>query len=538
MSFLNRWMIVGRLTTTAPLHIGNGDVTERKDFTNDKSKSDVTRRKDLNNEKSKEAIQINAIGTDHNGRPYLPGSSLKGNLRALANQLKLPTVEEIFGSPDPELKTSVGGKAEFYDACVPDNAPVFPHDPPHWLAARRTGVSAGVTIDRITRTASDERLFHEEFVPPGVSFEVKISGQDYTDAEITDLLWLLNSFNSGVAKLGAGTGSGYGSMKWELTDLQRMTTEDVARWIANGAPSTGYAALQSLKQAERQTYETRAAQVRTVMPQPEALILNIRLDFQSNFLVNDPSRTGTLDEKKAGHTPLLNVDGKPLLHATSIRGAFRSQAEKIVRTIGNEKCACYLNDRGERASCLAIESIDALPDLCPTCQIFGAAGWKAAIQFSDFLAIDSIREENLFQQEFVAIDRFTGGGAEAKKFNARSMDRPTLHGTITIDLARLKNVADNGWPLGLLVLVLRDLIEGDVRFGLGSAKGYGTARLTIEGLRLPDWDICPSIFKIGISHDQWGLLSAANAPDEPTQKILMQWVTDLQTRIQHEGANQ
>jgi CRISPR/Cas system CSM-associated protein Csm3 (group 7 of RAMP superfamily) len=395
-----------------------------------------------------------------------------------------------------------------------------------------------VTIDRITRTASDERLFHEEFVPPSVSFEVKISGQDFSDAEITDLLWLLNSFNSGIAKLGAGSGSGYGLMRWELTDLQRMTKDDVAKWIANGAPSTGYAALQSLPQAEREAYATKAVQVRTPITQPESLTLNVRLNFQSNFLVNDPSRTGTLEEKKAGHTPLLNVAGKPLLPATSIRGAFRSQAEKIVRTIGNEKCACYLNDRGERASCLAVESTDAISDLCPICQIFGAAGWKAAVDFSDFLAVDSIREENLFQQEFVAIDRFTGGGAEAKKFNTRSMDRPILRGTITLDLLRLKRIADNGWPLGLLTLVLRDLIEGDVRFGLGSAKGYGTARLTIEGLRLPDWDACPTLFKTGFAADQWGLLSAANPPDEPIQKILMQWVTDLQARIQHEGANQ
>lgn len=523
MSFLNRWMIVGRLTTTAPLHIGNGDVTERKDFTN---------------EKSNEAIQINAIGTDHNGRPYIPGSSLKGNLRAFANQLKLSTLEEIFGSPDPEVNTSVGGKAEFYDACVADNAPVLPHAPPHWDAARRTGVSAGVTIDRITRTASDERLFHEEFVPPGISFEVKISGQDFSDAEITDLLWLLNSFNSGIAKLGAGTGSGYGLMRWELTDLQRMTKDEVAKWIANGTPSTGYAALRSLDQGERQAYATKAAQVRTTTAQPEALTLNVRLDFQSNFLVNDPSRTGTVEEKKAGHTPLLNVAGKPLLPATSIRGAFRSQAEKIVRTIGDEKCACYLNDRGERASCLAIESMDALPKLCPTCQIFGAAGWKAAIDFSDFLAVDSIREEELFQQEFVAIDRFTGGGAEAKKFNSRSIDRPILRGTITLDLLRLKRIADNGWPLGLITLVMRDLMEGDVRFGLGSAKGYGTARLTIEGMSLPDWDACPALFKTGLTPDQWGLLSAANKPDEPTQQILMQWVTDLKARIQHEGAKQ
>lgn len=535
MIFDNRWMIVGRLTTSSPLHIGNGDITDDR-------KSLVSKKRDPTGNIVEERIEVTAIGTDRNGRPYIPGSSLKGNLRALASMLQLPTAEELFGSEDPELKTSVGGKAEFYDAQAIQNSPSFTYSPPHWEAARMTGVTASVALDRLTKTASEERLFHQEFVPPGVSFEVVISGQNFSEAELIDLLWLLNGFNSGTAKLGAGTGNGGGLMRWELTDLKRMTKADVADWLEKGAMMTGYAALDSISASERQTLVAKASSLRSITTQLDTLTINVRLDFQSNFLVNDPSRTGKLDQGKAGHEPLLNAYGKLLLPASSMRGAFRSQAEKIVRTIGNEQCACYLNDRGMRKACTAIDGSKELNQelkrLCPICQLFGAAGWRAPIKFSDFTSTDAVREDELFQQEFVAIDRFTGGGAEQKKFNARSVYRPSLSGTISLELNRVSKFAADGWPLGLLTLVLRDLIEGDVRLGLGAAKGYGTAQLTIESVGLLERDACPDALKKSFSSQQWQSLNIVNAPDTHMQEILRQWVTELATRVQHEGANQ
>lgn len=535
MIFDNRWMIIGRLITSSPLHIGNGGITDDR-------KSLVSKKRDPAGNIVEEQIEVTAIGTDRNGRPYIPGSSLKGNLRALASMWLLSTAEELFGSEDPEIKTSVGGKAEFYDARAIQDSPSFTHSPPHWEATRMTGVTASVTLDRMTKTASEERLFHQEFVPPGVSFEVVISGQNFSEAELTDLLWLLNGFNSGTAKLGAGTGNGGGLMHWELTDLKQMTKAGVADWLAKGAKTTGYAALDSISASERQRLVAKASSLRPTTTQLDTLTINVRLDFQSNFLVNDPSRTGKLDEGKAGHEPLLNADGKLLLPASSMRGAFRSQAEKIIRTIGNEQSACYLNDRGMRKPCTAIDGSKELDQelkrLCPICQLFGAAGWRAPIRFSDFTSTDAVLEDELFQQEFVAIDRFTGGGAEQKKFNARSVYRPSLSGTISLELSRASKFAADGWPLGLLTLVLRDLIEGDVRLGLGAAKGYGAARLTIQSINLPIWDICPDVLKKSFSSQQWQSLSAASAPDTHTQSILKQWVTELATHVQRAGANQ
>src|SRR5262249_41932248 len=142
--------------------------------------------------------------------------------------------------------------------------------------------------------------------------------------------------------------------------------------------------------------------------------LKVRLDFESHFLVNDPSQTGAEDEGKPAHAPLLDAEGRVLLPASSMRGAFRSQAERILRTLGGERVACYLDSRGPVEPCGPVEKVEELDNLCPACQLFGASGWRAPVEFSDFKPIQPIAP---IHQEFVAIDRFTGGGAKNLKFN-------------------------------------------------------------------------------------------------------------------------
>ncbi|MGH8615097.1 MAG: TIGR03986 family type III CRISPR-associated RAMP protein [Gammaproteobacteria bacterium] len=108
-------------------------------------------------------------------------------------------------------------------------------------------------------------------------------------------------------------------------------------------------------------------------------------------------------------------------------------------------------------------------------------GLALAATVSEFSAESPVPDE-LPRQEFVAIDRFTGGAANKKKFNAERPDSVTLHGWIEVEPERIC-----AWGYGLLALVLRDLKEGDIQFGLGRAKGYGscTAKLVEIGKLAP-----------------------------------------------------
>jgi CRISPR-associated protein (TIGR03986 family) len=79
------------------------------------------------------------------------------------------------------------------------------------------------------------------------------------------------------------------------------------------------------------------------------------------------------------------------------------------------------------------------------------------------------------RQDFVAIDRFTGGAADGAKFDACYADRPTLKSRLTLDLIGLEPP-----DIALLALGLRDVCEGKVTFGFGASKGYGEASGTIR----------------------------------------------------------
>ena len=128
---------------------------------------------------------------------------------------------------------------------------------------------------------------------------------------------------------------------------------------------------------------------------------------------------------------------------------------------------------------------DVEQELCLTCRLFGGAGWRAPLHISDFVPVAGGQGEEL-TQDFVAIDRFTGGAAAGKKFKARYVYQPTLKGRIELELSRVRPE-----HVGLLALAMRDLLEGDVPLGFGKNKGFGHCSGEIVAMvppaRYPDW---------------------------------------------------
>jgi CRISPR/Cas system CSM-associated protein Csm3 (group 7 of RAMP superfamily) len=528
VKFKDRWLIEGRLTTLTPLRIGNGDVTEHDD---------------LKTSESGEKIEIAAVATDVRGCAYIPATTIKGRLRAWAQTNGMAKFEDLFGSSNTADENAVGGKVEFHDAfalsveSLQPQPPRWPPNAPYWRSDRLTGVAAGVAIDRRTRTASDEKLFHHEFVPPGVSFTLTVAAQNLDEDEPAALICILNGLNH--VALGAATGDGWGRVKWELTGVKRIEGAGIAAWISSGCKGVGYDALSSLNAGQIEDLKSKAAGL-SVAANPNACIsLDLRLEFESNFLVNDPSQVKTREEvgeeNAIAHAPLLDAERRAVLPSSSIRGALRNQAERILRTIGGEKTACYIDDEEVRPMCDAVYVEADLKQLCPACQIFGANGWRSPISFTHFTAAADLTE---MTQEFLAIDRFTGGGAEGAKFNAKSVYRPQLCGSVTIDLKALERAGVERWALGLLLLTFKDLIEGDVRLGFGAAKGYGAVRAKIEKITLPDWNQCAAIFKNGLSELHLPMLKLESQLDDGLKEVLRQWVDDLNQHAKTEGAKQ
>jgi len=464
--FKNRWLIKGTLTTRSPLHIGTGEPLANR-IPADKGQDSPS--------------LVSAVAVDHGDKPYIPGRTLKNNLRSWLEKTEVQdnVVEQLFGSSDIlslDVRQNTGqqhwgGKLDFLDAFLrsagPAGAEAEPNTAlPHWDPERQTAVVARTAIDRRTRTVREKKLFHEEYVPPSISFDVTIAGEGLTEDEVAVLLQALEGFNppEALARLGAGRSDGWGRVEWELTEIRRLDGGGVKKWLGNPDGAVGYGIVEKFG-TKIEKEKLLAKRSNLVLHVPPRLVLKIELAFQGPFVVNDPARAGGDDVGDIAS--LVDEHGRPILPASSLRGALRSQAERIVRTIGGR--ACHVDDPGD--ACDAIENAaEVETKLCATCRLFGAPGWGTPIELSDFGELEDSKALR-FRHEMVAIDRFTGGTAGPSKFNAYVFWKPVLRGTVSVELGRIDMAG-----LAILALTLRDLLEGDISLGYGASKGYGALR--------------------------------------------------------------
>jgi CRISPR-associated RAMP protein (TIGR02581 family) len=186
--------------------------------------------------------QIRMTTADHpdiQGEPYVPGSSLKGAIRATCETVIRTFVDDYESSgvlcydDAPEEDTTCGqgqgeeaeplcmmcdtfgntnriSKVSFDDAFL-TNLGVFGDR----VVQHRTGVS----LSRKTGAAKEGALFSIEFVPRGAEFEFKILCTNILPAELKLLLLALELFNQGRFKLGGQKSRGMGSVTFDVDSI-------------------------------------------------------------------------------------------------------------------------------------------------------------------------------------------------------------------------------------------------------------------------------------------------------------------------------
>lgn len=490
----SRFRIQGTLTTNSPLHVGDGFEIEMQ----------------INGH----PVQVATVITDNRHKPFIPGSALKGILRQRGEQhsTRIDLIHSLFGTDNPNNETA--GRLTIHNALMlttkSSTPPLFGtvfqggRVPLNWNPDRMTYVMAGSALNRITRTARENKLYHYEVVPPNMVFQVVIDGEALEEHEQAMLMECLDQFNvlDGIAA-GGFISHGFGRMKWNLEQVSGLRNEgELNQWVNRAAQDSlvGYRSLPVISTQEIARIRNNARL--DLSPGANALILDMEICFDGPFMINDPSGAyktpGENDRNDDGQIPNANpggqdslshaylkgCDGQAVLTGKSLHGALRMQAEKIVRTIVQgdpvEK-ACYIDSR-DRA-CRPVASLAEAEKLCYTCRLFGGSGWRSPITIYDFLPENGCEGEE-FIQEFVGIDRFTGGAAEEMKFNAAYLYRPCMKGKLKIELNRIEPK-----HLGLLILTFRDLMEGDIPLGFGASKGFGACHARIAGIAFPDFDI-------------------------------------------------
>ncbi|MCS7263330.1 MAG: RAMP superfamily CRISPR-associated protein [Armatimonadetes bacterium] len=211
-------------------------------------------------------------------------------------------------------------------------------------------------------------------------------------------------------------------------------------------------------------------------------------------------------------------DWKPVIPGPSVRGVFRNHCERILRTLAwhyaegdrdKYKNHCTANvdpwqpneqlqnqtreewerntrgegtveekwhEAGKKVTSLVWDGSDLAE------RMFGSSLWKSLVNVSEvYFSEDGTQEWQDMLFDHLAVERFSGGAMEGKKFDALPITKATFEGKIAV-------WGDQLWMIGLVALFFKDLSEGLVRFGSGKTRGYGKLMgwlLKVEAFLLP-----------------------------------------------------
>lgn len=479
-----------RLTTISPLAIHTGLSTHDQRALGIRNLQEFFRRADKVHAGVRDCDAL--VARDHDGNPYIPGSSIKGVVRewltrpGFYDQYRT-IVDWILGTAagvanGEALDDQIQGGAVIFEDAFLDSQQVLasPREcyDPFYEPSSYTFLEQHTSINRRTGAVKQGALFTTEAVRAGVSFQTNVILDHDPDAEkhlmaVELLKAAFSAFNSEVhqvpPQLGSETRNGWGRIRCEIRS-------------AGNLPSDAPISLAVQAQAETANAASR--------PRRRRILAHICLNFCGPFTTMDPAKTVICHEGKQNPaTPLPDSSPRirslitttnapagstwprqatPVLPAASFKGAFRSHMETILRTIHP---GIGVSPFGQLQP-VTTESPEFV------WRLLGSESHQSSLWCSDFVGEKC---QDLFLREMVAIDRFTGGAAESMKYSALVFQAPSMKGWLAVDLPDDNKTARA--MLGALTLTLRDLLQGHLTFGYGETKGFGQCTAQIKSLK-------------------------------------------------------
>lgn len=426
-------ILEGELVADTPLHIGGADTGHNIDM---------------------------PLAVDGLGRYYLPGTSIAGAIRAWE---RVSEDDEIWGYAKKDQ-----GNASFL---IIDDAPA--------INAPLAELWHGVGIDRRFGSAAMGIKFDRQVLPQGTKFAFRLSREvsDENALEKARIFMgrLMIALESGYISFGGCTTRGFGRMSLQAPVGQEInwgSKQGVLSWLTESKPV-----------AETACYWRKTAEQETLLSDQIEIVIHWQ---PKGPLMSKAARDGIA----ADALPFTsrNRDGKEALTlpGSSIKGALRQQAERIVRTVldmdvdakarhldqvdvplvrelfGAARPADKKGEKGQAArGLLAVDTCYA----------------KLSLKTEEWDALDAdaaawrTTNQPLYKADHVSIDRWTGAAADGALFNTVEPDK-----SVTWEPIRLRLDCRPGQALpafALLWLTLRDFAAGRIPLGFGVNRGYG-----------------------------------------------------------------
>jgi len=436
------------------------------------------------------------VARDGRDRPYIPGSSWAGVLRARAEAALPPdTVDALFGAVGETGPGGTGSAAPLgwasrltvADTVIDSGYPL----------ETRTGVG----IDRRTGTAADRIRYDREVLPAGTPMTVCLRYDGADDAALAALRRLLRGLRADGPRVGAASRRGLGRMACVTLTERSVDLRSRAGLLAWFTDTGDGVPLDPVTDA------------------------GTRLTITVDWIPAQPVLVGAGTSGEGAHlVPLMTRaagDGlAPVLPGSSVKGVLRSLTERIARTV-----LAHAGDPGPAGGWEPggdfVAALDGLAAYVPALEgLFGSQRQAGALAVGDVIATVPVIDADVWAdllagtipdpadanwyrpRSHVAIDRWTGGAADQQLFTVQELAGvrwPPI--TLDVDLPALRHTLDGDGDGGggedgeamirtraalvLLGCALGVFLDGDGAFGHGASRGLGEVRVTGLSVRLP-----------------------------------------------------
>jgi CRISPR/Cas system CMR subunit Cmr4 (Cas7 group RAMP superfamily) len=463
-AIVRRIVVSGTLRLLTPAHLGNGDAEAITD------------------------MPLLLDRTTDPPRPFLAGTSIAGALRGylLAHERGFGVAEQARRRPGSVPATAAerlfgGVKGDEYG----EQSPLIVDDAFGNLHNTSFEIRDGVKINYATRTADDKKKYDLELLPAGatfdLAFELLLPADDNATQLCHDLALALGGFSSPDADtpaaitLGARRSRGFGRCRvdaWTVREYDLQTPADLLAWVALDHP------------AWQTQPELRSGGPEVVLPtgmtsvagndRRRRFVIDACFALESGILIRSPDPLTSTGDQQPDAVHLRsqrNGNAAPILPGTSLAGALRSRATRIVNTLladqpeAEQRAAAFID--GMFGLDMHRERENGEPPK-PTASRLVVE--ERVLEKGDWLA-----------QNRVSIDRFTGGAYDTALF----AEAPYVRGEVALKLTLQQPYLDGGADgeaqrqqaqAGLLLLLLKDLWTGDLPLGGTVSIGRGRLR--------------------------------------------------------------
>ncbi len=431
---------------------------------------------------------------------YIPGTSITGVLRAWCERnFDKQEIDSIFG-----YQVGDNGHASF--VLIEDAIVTLP-------SGLQTEIRDGVGIDRFYGTAAEGAKYDRAILPKGstLTFEITVEIAKDSDEARTKAIFghLLEALQNQEIRFGASKTRGLGRVK--LATLHKIQTQDfndILSWITLDGKGEEIIGDDKIK-AEIATLGldgiSKNASPKleiTICWKPTLPLMN-KAGYEGIGVDMLPVTSGVADDK-------LSL----VLAGSSIKGAFRSHAERIVRTLKNLEAKSDFNEQvkvpivqelfggkkekdtpNQPKSKIGLGALSI--DDCYSVESFDQTNWrnieqrtadneKSAATWELTTALHTIKNGMTHQTKIsnphfhishhTAIDRFTGGVADGALYSVLAPHNIEWQ-PIKMSLNFSRTDGKDKCCLMLLLLVLRDLAENRLPLGFATNRGMGEVKV-------------------------------------------------------------